>query len=72
MTVDVEVTDLLGVVHQLRTLATFLENCIPTERDADLPPHQRLAYVTRDRSFSDAFETKDRRRKENAKKGGVK
>ena len=68
MTVDVEVTDLRGVVHQLRTLATFLENRIPVERDAHLPPHQRLEYITRGRGFGDAAAAREARKRKGVKR----
>ncbi|HUR35476.1 MAG TPA: hypothetical protein VM032_16850 [Vicinamibacterales bacterium] len=71
LTVDLEITDLRSVIHQLRALAGHLEDCIPNERDAHLPEHQRLDYITRDRSFSDAEATREARKRATAagKKG---
>jgi hypothetical protein len=65
MTVTFQVTDVRSVASQLRQLAIYLEKHIPNERDADLPPHQRLDYVLRDRSLSDAEATRAQ------KKGGA-
>lgn len=60
MMVTLPDNDLRGVVHQLRQLATYLEAHIPHERDGDLPTHQRLDYVVRDRTFSDAEAARER------------
>jgi hypothetical protein len=62
--ISVEPQALRTVADQLRTIASYLEKLIPVEPDAHLPAHRRLEYVTRSRSFGDAFTSKAK------KKGG--
>jgi hypothetical protein len=64
MVITVTDTDLLSVAHQLRQLAIYLEGHIPTEGDADKPPHMRRSYITgRSRTFDEAFAAKAGKRK---------
>lgn len=65
MKIDLDSNNIRQAAAQLRVVARYLvEDMIPAENgeiDGHLPPHQRLEYIQRSRSFADAFAARDAR-----------
>lgn len=59
--------DIRSAAQQLAGGRQCLDGLIPEEFDADRPQCERLEYMTRSRSFSDAFTARDAKKKKKSR-----